>query len=67
MAVAADRFAAGHRQMMRLMVRSLDEEADESQAADARDGLGVGWVRCAYRRFIPTPIAVPTTLESVSI
>ena len=30
-----------HGQVMWLVVAALDEEADEAQAADARDGLGV--------------------------
>ena len=50
MAVARHFLAPGHREVMGLVVAALDEEADESQAADARDGLGVGWVLCHYRQ-----------------
>lgn len=64
MAVARHFLAPGHREVMRLVVAALDKEADEAQAADARDRLGIAWDLCAYPRFMPTPIAVSATLES---
>ena len=50
MAVARHRLGLGHGQMMRLMMSALREEADEAEAADAGDGLGIVRVLCHNRQ-----------------